>query len=239
MLLTRHADPVAAFGRDGFGLIPALLDSADCAYYAAAAQPAAGALSGGTRNLLTEPWCVALADQLQQHSLLKLLLPNEAVAVQCTYFQKSASRNWLVPIHQDLSIPVAGRVDEPTLGAWAMKEGTLFVQPPVAVLEQLVAVRVHLDDCLAQDGPLRVVPGSHRQGVIEPEHAHLAKSGEVLCEALQGHALVMRPLLLHASSKSSGTGLRRVLHFVFGPKALPFGLRWRHCFSLPTPDPGT
>ncbi|WP_182990142.1 hypothetical protein [Massilia sp. Se16.2.3] len=37
----------------------------------------------------------------------------------------------------------------------------------------------------------------------------------------------MRPLVLHASSKASGTSLRRVLHIVFGPPALPYGLRWQ------------
>ena len=42
----------------------------------------------------------------------------------------------------------------------------------------------------------------------------------------RGDALLMRPLVLHASSKSSGSSLRRVLHFVFGPEVLPYGLAW-------------
>ena len=104
------------------------------------------------------------------------LIPAGHVAVQCTYFEKSASRNWLVPIHQDLSIPVARRVDAPGLRGWSQKEGALFVQAPVELLAQLVAVRVHLDACGADDGPLRVLPGSHRLGLVAPEAAVLARN---------------------------------------------------------------
>ena len=105
----------------------------------------------------------------------------------------------------------------------------MFVQAPVEVLEQMVAVRLHIDACTAADGPLRVVPGSHMQGIFTPQSALLARAslGEVVCEAGEGSTLVMRPLLLHASSKSSGTGRRRVLHFLYGPPSLPHGLRWR------------
>jgi hypothetical protein len=41
-------------------------------------------------------------------------------------------------------------------------------------------------------------------------------------------ALLMKPLILHASSKATSGARRRVLHFVYGPKVLPFGLRWQH-----------
>lgn len=223
------------FEQNGFALIPDVLDAADCARFATVAAPAVAALSGGTRNLLEEAWCAALACRLGRHRALHRLLPGGAVAVQCTYFEKSASRNWLVPVHQDLSIPVAERVVDARLGAWSKKEGTLFVQPPVALLEQLVAVRVHLDDCGASDGPLRVVPGSHRAGVVAPQDAIAARACELPCAAPRGAALVMRPLLLHSSSKSTGSGLRRVLHFVFGPAPLPFGLRWKNAVPVPVP----
>jgi hypothetical protein len=38
----------------------------------------------------------------------------------------------------------------------------------------------------------------------------------------------MKPLLLHASSKATVPNRRRVLHFLFGPKALPLGLSWAY-----------
>jgi len=133
-----------------------------------------------------------------------------------------------VSVHQDLSIPVAERVDAEGLRGWSEKEGSLQVQPPVEVLEQLVAVRLHIDPCNEDDGPLRVVPASHLQGIVSPESAVRERDakGEVFCTAQPGDALVMRPLLLHASSKARASSRRRVLHFLFGPPTLPHGLRW-------------
>lgn len=128
-------------------------------------------------------------------------------------------RNWLVPVHQDLSIPVAKCLDHPDLRGWSEKEGSVFVQPPVALLERLVALRVHLDACSEGDGPLQFIPGSHLAGRIGPEDARLKRqAGPVVsCLMEQGDVLAMRPLVLHASSKAEGSSRRRVLHFVFGP----------------------
>lgn len=148
--------------------------------------------------------------------------------MQCTYFEKSRLQNWLVPVHQDISIPVSKQIEHPSLHGWSEKEGVVFVHGPVPVLQQLVALRLHLDPCREEDGPLKVVCGTHQHGVINAEAAVRLKQaqGETLCTAEAGDVLLLRPLLLHASSKSTGTGLRRVLHFVFGPPELPFGLQW-------------
>ncbi len=150
------------------------------------------------------------------------------MAVQCTYFDKSPSVNWLVPIHQDLSIPVQERIAHPELRGWAEKEGSVFVQPPAAVLEALVVVRLHIDDSGPENGPLRVVPGSHRLGRLPgTEQAALRKGrGEVACVVPRGGVVAMKPLLLHASSKSVSPKPRRVLHYLYGPRKLPFGLAW-------------
>lgn len=217
----------ARFAADGFAILPRLLDPDACD---AVEARLAGVEPGqaGTRCLLDRDWCRALAADLRRHPAVAALLPDGLAAVQCTLFEKSAGRNWLVPIHQDLSIPVADRVDRPELRGWSEKEGTLYVQPPVEVLEQLTAVRLHVDDCGAADGPLRVVPGSHRAGRVDPEAAARARraSGEVVCAVPRGGGLLMRPLLLHASSRAGGNGRRRVLHFLFGPRTLPLNLRW-------------
>ncbi|MEP7011536.1 MAG: phytanoyl-CoA dioxygenase family protein [Acidobacteriota bacterium] len=215
------------FPATGFALVPEVFSAAECETLAALAQPSDGA-SRGTRSLLQQPWCAALAERLRAHPVLSALIPADLAAVQCTYFEKSAARNWLVPFHQDLSIPVAERVEAPGLRGWSKKEGGLFVQPPVTLLEQMLAVRLHLDACSENDGPLRVVPGSHLEGRLEPEGAARARAHgtEVACIADAGAAVVLRPLLLHASSKATGESRRRVLHFVFGPRELPFGLRW-------------
>ncbi|WP_439891701.1 phytanoyl-CoA dioxygenase family protein [Ralstonia sp. 25C] len=212
------------FLTEGFTLVRNVLPDAICERLTDHLRPD----SAGTRELLSQPWCAALAAQLHRHPALAAQIPATHVAVQCTGFDKSAAQNWLVPIHQDLSIPVAARVDNSSLQGWAEKEGQLYVQPPCGVLEDMIAVRLHLDDCGPNEGPLRVVPRSHQQGRMCETAMHEARSthGEVVCLAQRGDALLMRPLLLHASSKSTGERPRRVLHFVYGPRVLPLGLRW-------------
>lgn len=228
--------PFDAFLRDGFAVIPAVLDAAQCDDIAASTAACVADMPG-TRSLLIHAWCRALAATLRAHPAVGALIPAEHVAVQCTYFEKSVGRNWLVPIHQDLSIPVRERVEHPALRGWADKEGTLFVQPPAELLETLVAVRVHLDACTENDGPLQFVPGMHVRGRIDAaEASRLRQEGPVVtCAVERGGALVMRPLALHASSKATGTSRRRVLHFVFGPPTLPYGLRWD--FAKDAEDP--
>ena len=87
------------------------------------------------------------------------------------------------------------------------------------MLEQLFAIRVHLDDCDDWNGALRVVPGSHRFGRLSQREALRERNqrGEHSVPVPRGGAMVMRPLLLHASSKATIDALRRVLHFVFRP----------------------
>ncbi|MCA8971038.1 MAG: phytanoyl-CoA dioxygenase family protein [Planctomycetes bacterium] len=218
------------YAREGYVIVKEVVAREECALLAAFASQA---LLGGRlrRSLLAHAWCRELAQRLASHDMLKMLIPATHVAVQCTFFEKSRDYNWLVKMHQDLSIPVAERVDDAGLGPWSIKDGSLFVRAPADVLAGLVAVRVHLDPCTAEDGPLRVVPGSHRHGHLTPEESIALRRDdeEIACTMDAGSALVMHPLLLHASSKASGSGQRRVLHFLFGPRALPHGLRWPLC----------
>lgn len=221
----RVSDVRGQFEVDGYLLLPALLGPGECHEIARHLVESASH-SGGTRSLLSRPWCAALASQLRRNSVLGELLPPGAVAVQCTYFQKSAAKNWLVAMHQDLSIPVASRVEHEALHGWTHKEGMLYVQAPRELLRQMIAVRIHVDACTTADGPLRVIPGSHTLGAVGMLKTETTPRQEVTCVAARGDALLMRPLLLHASSKAAGTGMRRVLHFVFGPPDPSYGLRW-------------
>ena len=222
------AKTVSEFKKSGYFVVPGVID--------AVLNRRLGAFVGGlanggagSRRLLDEAWCTHLAGALRGDARIRSLLPRDAVAVQCTLFDKSPTKNWLVALHQDLSVPVKERVGSPECSGWSEKEGHLYVQPPVSVLERLVAVRVHIDDCPAENGALRLVPHSHMEGRVDPGQAEALRQryGETVVPVAQGGVLVMRPLVLHASSKATSPTPRRVLHFVFGPPALPLGLEWR------------
>jgi hypothetical protein len=222
------AKAVSQFEKDGYFVIPGVID--------AVLNRRLGAFVGrlanggaGSRRLLDEAWCTHLCGALRGDARIRSLLPRNAVAVQCTLFDKSPTMNWLVALHQDLSIPVKSLLDSPECSGWSEKEGQLYVQPPVSVLERLVAVRLHIDDCPVESGALRVVSRSHSEGRVDQARVEALRleRGETAVPVARGGALVMRPLLLHASSKVTSPGPRRVLHFVFGPPTLPLGLEWR------------
>jgi len=219
----------SAFEKNGYFVTSPLFGERECQVLESNLAKVSISMAG-SRSLLEAEWCVSLAHTLKTHSSLASFLPEDVVAVQCTYFEKSVDRNWLVSLHQDLSIPVFQKTDHPTLSGWSEKEGGIFVQPPAEVLQNIVAVRLHVDECSSNDGPLKVVPGSHVYGRTNQETTLSLRTanGEVICPVARGAALLMRPLLLHSSSKASGQSKRRVLHFLFAPKSLPFGLRWRH-----------
>ncbi len=225
---------IAAFDRDGFLKVAGVLSEREC-HDVASALEAGNSHDAASRRLLDQLWCQQLATDLKSHSVLAALLPTSAVAVQCTFFDKSADKNWLVALHQDLSIPVRERVPSEECTGWSAKEGVLYVQPPNDVLESLIAIRVHLDDCLQGNGPLRVIAGSHRHGRLKSTDAEALRLqlGETECFSRRGDALVMRPLLLHASSKAQKPSRRRVLHFLFGPRDLGHGLNWHRAIDLP------
>ena len=216
-----------AFESQGFSIVGSAITAEQVALVEAGLD-AIRLDAAGTRNLLPQPWCRGLVDTLKSHDCFAHLFPAQSVAAQCTLFEKSSDRNWLVPLHQDVHIPVRERLDHPLLSGWSRKEGALYVQPPVEVLENLVALRVHIDDCGPGNGPLRLVPCSHLSGRLSGDaiSALRATQGERLCIVARGGVLAMRPLLLHASSKATHPNRRRVLHFLFGPQSLPLGLSW-------------
>lgn len=185
--------------------------------------------SVGTRCLLENGWCKRLAEDLR--SRLSATIPEIAslVTVQCTYFNKSASQNWFVAYHQDRSIPVAPSAIAQRWPGYSQKEGMTYIQGSDELLSRLVAVRLHLDSTTSGNGALRVIPHSHCNGTLSPEQIQSLRS--TACEQLllvaKGGVVAMRPLLLHASSKSRVSSDRRILHFLFGPTSLPEGLAWQ------------
>jgi ectoine hydroxylase-related dioxygenase (phytanoyl-CoA dioxygenase family) len=133
-----------------------------------------------------------------------------------------------VPWHQDVTIAVRERVDAAGFGPWSIKQGVTHVQPPSGILAQMISVRLHLDDCPECNGALRVLPGSHAAGKLTAAQVDLAvrSRAPVVCEVGAGGALLMRPLLLHASPAAREPGHRRVVHLDFAAHPLPCGLHW-------------
>ena len=160
------------------------------------------------------------------------LLGTGCFVTRAILFDKTPESNWKVPWHQDVAIAVAARHDEPGFGPWSVKDGVVHVQPPAEVLAGMVTVRVHLDDCAADNGPVRVLPRTHSLGKLSQDQIeHLrGKVTEVACTARRGGLLAFRPLLLHASSASTSPRRRHVAHFEFAaadlPGALDSQLRW-------------
>ncbi|HUG10750.1 MAG TPA: phytanoyl-CoA dioxygenase family protein, partial [Opitutaceae bacterium] len=181
----------------------------------------------GTRCLLDEPIVRDAVSAIREELAEAKLMPTNSPAIQAIAFDKSPSANWKVTWHQDLMFPFARPATRPGFDLQSKKDGVDYARPPTAILEELLAVRLHLDDCGVSNGPLRVSPGTHNLGVLRRAEVQgcVAKNGEVVCVANEGNALIMRPLLLHASSPAIEPRHRRVLHIVFY-SGMPISEQW-------------
>lgn len=229
--------PAGSVLDQGFAVVPDLIDGPTATHLAEAvdrATEAAGTLRRddavyGMRDLLRSvPEVRALAGSAVILDQVEAILGPGAFAVRGLWFDKTPEANWGVPWHQDLTIAVAEQVDTPGFGPWTVKAGINHVRPPVAVLEAMVTVRVHLDDCGAGRGPLRVVPGSHREGRLDvaATRGWLDRDSAVDCLVGRGGAVLMRPLLLHSSRAALEPDRRRVIHLEYAAGPLPGGLPW-------------
>ena len=190
----------------------------------------------GIRNLLNVvPFTRDLANSSSFRSTVEPVLGSNARVVRGIYFDKNREANWKVAWHQDLTIAVQQRIDVDGYGPWSIKAGINHVQPPVSVLQNMLAVRIHLDHADESNGALRVVPGTHQYGRLDADQIQDWKQQRkaVTCVVKRGGALLMRPLLLHSSSPAVNPGHRRVLHFEYSSIGLPGGLRW---FEEPLSD---
>ena len=182
----------------------------------------------GSRRLLAEPEIRCLATSGRAIEIARAVLGDGTRAVRGILFDKQPAANWSLPYHQDRAIAVSERLELPGFIGWSVKEGVPHVLPPASVMEQMLAIRIHLDDCPPDNAPLRVSPGTHRLGIVAKSDvpAIVREYGEVVCTCSAGDALVMRPLLLHASAAATAPGHRRVLHIEYSGADLPGGLEW-------------
>jgi ectoine hydroxylase-related dioxygenase (phytanoyl-CoA dioxygenase family) len=185
----------------------------------------------GVRNLLEIcPAVRRLAAEPRVRRFVTPVLGESAYAVRAIFFDKVPDANWRLFWHQDNVIAVKGRRDVPGFVGWSQKAGVWQVQPPAEILAGMVAVRVHLDDCGATNGPLRVLPGSHLYGWLDEELDEWKRRvAEVICTVRCGGVVTICPLILHASAAAEAVGHRRVIHIEYAAADLPAGLEWNNC----------
>ena len=159
-------------------------------------------------------------------SLLNQLLGDGFFVVKSIYFDKPESSNWYVPYHQDLTISVDKKLELEGFGPWTSKQNQFAVQPPIHILENITTIRIHLDDTDEHNGALRVIPKSHLKKVYRPETIDWTVETETSCPVKAGGIMLMKPLLLHSSSRTTNHKKRRVIHIEFSSQALPAELNW-------------
>lgn len=106
------------------------------------------------------------------------------------------------------------------------------MQPTVDILNNIYTIRIHLDDCDETNGALKVLPQTHSNGIIRPETLKDIEGKEVTCNVKKGGIMIMKPLLMHSSSRSNSDKQRRVIHIELANMNLPNGLEWREKQSL-------
>jgi ectoine hydroxylase-related dioxygenase (phytanoyl-CoA dioxygenase family) len=183
----------------------------------------------GIRNLLElSPRIQQLAQSQEIRDLVEPILGDSARVVRGIFFDKKPGANWKVPWHQDRTIAVKNRVEVPEYHPWSLKGGIPHVQPPTVILDQMLTVRIHLDQTDESNGALRVIPGSHCHGKLADVEIDRWKqlSSGISCNLEPGGILLMRPLLVHASSMATIPSHRRVIHLEYASCELPLGLEW-------------
>ena len=146
--------------------------------------------------------------------------------VKSIYFDKPEKSNWFVAWHQDLTISVDKKLELPGYGPWTVKQNQFAVQPPINILQNNFTVRIHLDHTDEGNGALRVIPGSHLKGAFRTTDLDLTAEIENVCKINAGGIMIMRPLLLHASNRTTTNKGRRVIHIEFSKAILPEEINW-------------
>lgn len=240
--LRHHPNPTIGedFEADGFVVVPSIVRAETCALLIEMIERVApDHRRGGIRNALDLiPAASDLATSPTLRSLIRPVLGALAFPVRAIVFDKTTDANWGVLWHQDLTVAVREKIEVPGFGPWSEKAGVPHVQATADVLGKMLAVRIHLDECGLENGPLRVIPGSHRIGILNGsaiEDLRRRFPAKTLPATL-GSAILLRPLLVHSSSPATLPAHRRVLHIEYAAAELPGPLRWHARERSTTPQ---
>lgn len=204
--------------RHGFAIVPDVISEPEiislCAAFERSELPRSRA---GMRHAMRNANVAAIARDERLLQMAREVLGSAAIPFRATLFDKSPTSNWLVVWHQDTALPLQEHREVSGWGPWSIKDGVNYAHAPAAALERVLALRLHLDDSVAGNGPLRILPATHTLGVLSDESLHTLSTqiSAVDCLTPLGGVLAMRPLVVHASSKSQSNAPRRVLHIEY------------------------
>jgi ectoine hydroxylase-related dioxygenase (phytanoyl-CoA dioxygenase family) len=212
---------IPEFAARGFAVIENVFSAAECDglldVLQALPRPAGRA---GMRHLMRVPEIAAAARDPRLLAIARETLGPTAIPYKATLFEKNSNANWSIVWHQDTALPLETAFEHSEWGPWSRKDGLAYAHAPAWALARVVALRLHLDAATDDNGPLRIVEGSHQAGVLSDDAVfELARQlPATTCHAGRGGVLAMRPLVVHASAKAKNDAPRRVLHFEYAER---------------------
>jgi len=234
--------------QQGFAVLPGILDSERVAALIAELEAARLQMNGsvlrsrgevyGIRNLVDVwPAVLAVVRDPGLRAAMASVLRHGFGLVRSIFFDKPPGRTWSLPWHRDLTIAVRDARSAPAeFRRPTVKAGVPHLEAPAWLLKDMLTARVALDDVVDDNGPLLVVPGSHREASAEdlPKEQELAPRSRAI-HMRAGDVLLIRPLVVHRSGASwpGTTRHRRTLHFEFASdQVLPGGLAWHRFLDV-------
>ena len=185
------------------------------------------------RQFLKEvPETIDMVFNQKLKTILKNVFTQNFFVVKSIYFDKPGSSNWYVSYHQDLTISVDKKREFKRFQFWTIKQKQFAVQPPLEILQNIATVRIHLDQTDKNNGALKVIPQSHLKGIYRPENIDWNLEKEVYCNVSKGGIMLMKPLLLHSSGRTTNDSPRRVIHIEISSLELPSGLNWAERINI-------
>jgi len=167
--------------------------------------------------------------------LISDLSQSEYFLTKAIYFDKPSESNWFVAYHQDLSISVDKKADLENYVNWTFKKGQYGVQPPIQILKDTITIRIHLDKTDKKNGALKVIPKSHLNGIVRADSKDWNIENEFTCAVERGGVMLMKPLTLHASNRTTNGKQRRVIHLEFNKHNLTEPLTWLEHYGIKKP----
>jgi len=204
--------------QSGFGIIGRVFSAEETERLATSLGNSGARRSrAGIRHMMSRPVVSAIANSVELRNIARAVLGDSAIPFRATLFDKSSTSNWLVAWHQDTALPVQTKRDQAGWGPWSIKDGIAYAHAPAHALERVLAIRLHLDDSNTANGPLKVLPETQNCGVLTDDQIHALSEAvdPVECCVGIGGVILMRPLAVHASSKSLSGKPRRVLHIEY------------------------